>query len=422
MSRHAVVVGAGIIGLMSAYYLRQRGFEVTVLERDSEGRVTTSHGNAGMVVPSHFIPLAAPGVVAQGVRWMANPRSPFYIKPRLNPEMVGWGWRFWRAGTAAHVARSAPMLLALNLASRDEYVNLNQQLGGGFDFERQGLTMLPISDRGLEEEAKVAAMAHELGMAAEVLDRRAVQAMEPGITLNVVGGVHFPEDAHLDPAKFMRLLTERLREDGVQLRFGWEVTGFGAKGGGIGAVEGHGSTGVAESVTADHVVLAAGSWSSRLGKQLGLRLPMQPGKGYSMTLENPSQRLRVPSLLSEARVAVTRMGERLRVGGTMEIAGFDEGANAGRVEGIIDSALRYFPELKREEFDAPPRWHGFRPCSPDGLPYLGKSPKHANVTVATGHSMMGVSLAPITGRLVGQLVAGERPEYDVSLLRVDRFG
>ncbi len=422
MSRHVVVVGAGIIGLTSAYYLRQRGFEVTVLERDSAERVTTSHGNAGMVVPSHFIPLAAPGVVAQGVRWMANPRSPFYVKPRLDRDMLGWGWRFWRAGTAAHVARSAPLLLALNLASRDAYVELNELLGGGFDFERQGLTMLTATEHGLEEEAKVAAMAHELGMAAEVLDRAAVQAMEPGITLNVVGGVHFPEDAHLDPAKFMRVLTERLRADGVELRFGWEVTGFGEKSGKLSSVTGHSMTGVAESVTADHVVVAAGSWSSRLGRQLGLRLPMQPGKGYSMTLERPSQRLRVPSLLSEARVAVTRMGERLRVGGTMEIAGFDEGANAVRVEGIIESALRYFPDLKREEFDAPPRWHGFRPCSPDGLPYLGNSPRHANVTVATGHSMMGVSLAPVTGQLVGRLVAGEPPAHDVSLLRVDRFG
>ena len=422
MSRHAVVVGAGIIGLTSAYYLRQRGFQVTVLERDSAERVTTSHGNAGMVVPSHFIPLAAPGVVAQGVRWMTDPRSPFYIKPRFDADMMGWGWRFWRAGTARHVTRSAPLLLELNLASRDAYVELNERLGGGFDFERQGLTMLTATERGLEEEAKVAAMAHELGMAAEVLDQAQVQALEPGISLNVVGGVHYPEDAHLDPAKFMRVLTQRLLDDGVELRHGWEVTGFEEKGGAVSAVRGHSRTGVAESVTADHVVLAAGSWSARLGRQLGLRLPMQPGKGYSMTLERPSQRLRVPSILSEARVAVTRMGERLRVGGTMELAGFDEGANAGRVEGIIESALRYFPDLRREEFDAPPRWHGFRPCSPDGLPYLGNSPRHANVTVATGHSMMGVSLAPITGRLVGELVAGERPGHDVSLLRVDRFG
>src|SRR5690606_28648749 len=167
-----------------------------------------------------------------------NPRSPFYVKPRLDRDMLGWGWRFWRAGTAAHVARSAPLLLALNLASRDEYVNLNDEFGGGFDFERQGLTMLTATERGLEEEAKVAAMAHELGLAAEVLDRQAVQAMEPGITLNVVGGVHFPEDAHLDPAKFMALLTQRLSGDGVEMRFSWEVTGFREEGGRIAAVEG----------------------------------------------------------------------------------------------------------------------------------------------------------------------------------------
>ena len=421
MSGHVVVVGGGIMGFTSAYYLRERGYEVTVLERDAEGRNTTSFGNAGMVVPSHFIPLAAPGVVAQGIRWMANPKSPFYIKPRLNADVLGWCWRFWRAGTAQHVQRSAPLILALNLASRDLYVQLNDELGGGFDFERQGLTMLTATEHGLEEEAKVAALAHELGMAANVLDRAGVQALEPGITLNVVGGVHYPEDAHLDPAKFMRVLKEKLRASGVDLRFGADVTGFSEAGGRLSSVEYRAAGAAPTSLKADHVVVAAGSWSGSVGRQLGLTLPMQPGKGYSMTIQQPSQRLRVPSILSEARVAVTRMGERLRVGGTMEIAGFDDGANAVRVEGIIESALRYFPDLKRAEFDAPPRWHGFRPCSPDGLPYLGNSPRHANVTVATGHSMMGVSLAPVTGKLVGELVAGEQPSLDIGLLNVGRY-
>lgn len=417
MSKHVVVIGAGIVGLASAYYLRKRGFEVTVLERDGEHRNTTSYGNAGMVVPSHFIPLAAPGVVAQGIKWMANPKSPFYVKPRLSPDVVGWGWKFWRAGTPEHVQRSAPVLLGLNLASRDLYVSLNEELGGGFDFERQGLTMLTATDHALEEEAKVAEMANQLGLAAHVLDKPSVQAMEPDIDLNVVGGVHFPEDAHFDPTKFMRVLTRRLKDDGVEIRYGCTVAGFGENGGRVSSVAVAGRS----DVQADHVVVAAGSWSGEVGRQLGLNMPMQPGKGYSMTLENPSQRLRVPSILAEARVAVTRMGERLRVGGTMEIAGFDDRANEVRIEGIIDSALRYFPRLQRAEFEAVPRWHGFRPCSPDGLPYLGGSPKHANLTVATGHSMMGVSLAPVTGSLVAQLVAGEQPSHDLTLTRVDRY-
>lgn len=420
MSKHVAIVGAGIIGLCCAYYLRKRGYQVTLLERDAAERHTTSYGNAGMVVPSHFIPLAAPGVVAQGVRWMADPKSPFYVKPRLNADLLGWGWRFWRAGTAAHVAAVAPLLLALNLASRDDYVQLNDELGGGFDFEQQGLTMLAATERGLEEEAKVAAMAERLGLPARVLDRQQVQAMEPGIQLDVVGGVHFPEDAHLDPSAFMRVLTQQLLDDGVDLRLGTAVTGFTDGGGRLSAVEVRDPSGSA-SIKADHVVLAAGSWSGALAGALGLRLPLQPGKGYSLTVQAPSQRLRVPSILSEARVAVTRMGERLRVGGTMELAGFDDGANETRVQGIIDAALRYFPRLTREELEAPPRWHGFRPCSPDGLPYLGNSPRHSNLTVATGHLMMGVSLAPVTGRLVGQLVAGEQPDFDLASMSVDRY-
>jgi len=349
---------------------------------------------------------------------MADPRSPFYVKPRLRADLLAWGWRFWRAGTTAHVTRSAPLLLALNLASRDAYVELDAELGGGFAFERQGLTMLCATERGLEEEARVAALAAGLGMRAEVLDGREAQAREPGIELAVAGGVHYPEDAHLDPAAFMRVLQRRLAADGVALRFGTRVAGFEATNGRVEGVR----VAAGELVRADHVVLAAGSWTGALARPLGLRLPMQPGKGYSLTLERPSQRLRVPSILAEARVAVTRMGERLRVGGTMELAGFDEGANEARVQGIIGSALRYFPGLARAELETAPRWHGFRPCSPDGLPYLGRSPRHANLTVATGHSMMGVSLAPVTGMLVAQLVAGEAPQLDVTALRVDRFG
>lgn len=423
MRRHVVVIGAGVIGLMSAYHLRQRGYQVTVVERSESDRFTTSYGNAGMIVPSHFVPLAAPGVVAQGIRWMANPKSPFYVKPRLDPELLSWGWRFWRAGTAAHVRKSAPLLLALNLASRDGYVELNDELGGGFEFERRGLMMLCNTQRGLEEEAEVAVKARELGVTANVLDAAEVRALEPDIDMNVVGGVHFTEDAHLDPAAFMNVLQRRLESDGVELRFGVEAEGLGGAGMGsrltgvrLRSLE----SGAVDTLKADHVVLAAGSWSGKVAAQMGIKLPMQPGKGYSVTIEQPTQRLSIPSLLSEARVAVTRMGESLRVGGTMELTGFDDAANELRMQGIFDAAQRYFPRLTREELEAPPRWHGYRPCSPDGLPYLGNSARYANLTVATGHSMMGVSLAPITGELVGELVAGEEPSIAIDALRPER--
>lgn len=420
MSKRVVVVGAGVIGLMTAHYLRGRGFEVVVIDQEGEERATTSYGNAGMIVPSHFVPLAAPGVVLQGIKWMANPKSPFYVRPRLSPELFSWGWRFWRAGTARHVADSAPLLLALNLASRDEYVRLDEQLGGGIGLERRGLNMLCATREGLDEEARVAEMARELGSRAEVLDAAGVRALEPDIDLNVVGGVHFPDDAHLDPGALMRALQARLVADGVEFRFGAHAIGFERDGGTIRAVS-VAAPRQPKPVRGDAFVLAAGAWTGRLARLLDMHVPMQPGKGYSLTLERPSQRLTVPSILTEARVAVTRMGEKLRVGGTMELSGFDERANELRVQGIVEAALRYFPGLSASEFQAAPRWHGFRPLSPDGLPYLGFARRYPNLVVASGHGMMGLSLAPITGKLVGELLAGESTSVDVRALAVERF-
>lgn len=420
MSKRVVVLGAGVIGLMAAHYLRRRDLEVVVVEEAGPERATTSYGNAGMIVPSHFVPLAAPGVVLQGIKWMADPKSPFYVRPRLSPELLSWGWRFWRAGTAAHVARSAPLLLALNLASRDEYVRLDEELGGGIGLERRGLTMLCATQEGLDEEARVAEMAKELGSRAEVLNAAGVRALEPDIELNVVGGVRFPDDAHLDPGALMRALQARLVADGVEFRFGAHAIGFERDGATIRAVS-VAAPRQPEAIKGDAFVLAAGAWTGRLARLLDMHVPMQPGKGYSLTLERPSQRLAVPSILTEARVAVTRMGEKLRVGGTMELSGFDERANELRVQGIVEAALRYFPGLSASEFQAAPRWHGFRPLSPDGLPYLGFARRYPNLVVASGHGMMGLSLAPITGKLVGELLAGESTSVDVRALAVERF-
>lgn len=422
MSGRALIVGGGIIGLMSAHQLLKRGFQVTVLEREGRERSGSSYGNAGLIVPSHFVPLAAPGVVAQGIRWMANPRSPFYVKPRLDPALLGWGWRFFRAGTEVRVRESAPVLLELNLASRDMYVEINEALGGGFEFERLGVTMLANTERGLEGEARTAEHARELGLKVRVLDAAGVAALEPDIDLNVVGGVHYADDAHLDPGALMRALEGQLERAGVEIRHGVNVVGFESSAGRVASVIAQTETAEAEKIPTDTVILAAGAWSGELARSVGLRLPMQPGKGYSLTLEAPSQRLNAPAILSEARAAVTRMGERLRVGGTMELAGFDASANEARIEGILDSVRCYFPGLSHEELTAPPRWHGFRPCSPDGLPYVGRSPRHENLIIATGHLMMGVSLAPITGRIVSELAANEAPSLDITRLRVDRYG
>jgi len=420
MARHALVVGAGVVGLNAAYELRRRGFDVSVLERDPAGHAATSHGNAGIVVPSHFVPLAAPGVVAQALRWMLDPMSPFYVRPRPSLELARWGWRFLRSANAAHVARAAPLLLTLNLASRRRYEALVAELGVDVGFTRRGLLLLCHGERGLEEEARGAATARGMGLDAVVLDAVEVRALEPGIELDVVGAVHVRDDAHLDPGATMRALRARLEQDGVRFRNGAEVTGVRGPSGGV-EVDVVGSDGPRVEA-ADALVLAGGSWSAALARQLGLRLPLQPGKGYALTIERPSQRLRTAAILVEARAAATPLGDRLRIGGTMEIAGFDPRLSPSRIEGIKRAAGRYFPRLPRAELDAAAPWMGFRPVSPDGLPYLGRAPRQPNVVVATGHAMMGFSLGPISGQLVAELVAGEPPSVDLTLLAPGRFG
>ena len=390
-----VVVGAGVVGLACAQALAARGYRVTVLDRGSERRDGCSFGNAGMIVPSHFVPLAAPGMVWLGLKWMFDPESPFWIRPRLDRDLFEWGWRFWRASNRRQVARAEPLLRDLNLASRRCYEQLaDATLGiGDFGLVKRGLLMLCRTEHGLEEEARFAGRARELGVPAEVLD------------------------AHLAPERFLAALAAACRRLGVVFRWETEVERIRMGGRWIEAV-----VSAAACDEADHVVLAGGVWSPALVKSLGLRLPMQAGKGYSLTLGQPPQLPTMCSICTEARLAVTPMGSRLRIGGTMEIAGLDERVDPRRVRGIIRSALAYFPALKEADFAGVEPWKGLRPCSPDGLPYLGRTARYDNLVIATGHAMMGLSLAPITGRLVGQLVAGERPEHDLTLLSPDRFG
>ena len=418
-NKQIVVVGAGVVGLATAHELACRGWDVVVLDRGAERRDGCSFGNAGMIVPSHFVPLAAPGMVWLGMKWMFDPESPFWIRPRFDRDLLEWGWRFWRAANPRQVARAEPLLRDLNLASRRCYEELAAEPDGIGDFGlvKRGLLMLCRTERGLEEEAHFAARANSLGMPAEVLGARETAARDPAITMDVAGSVFFPLDAHLAPERFVAALEAGCRNRGVEFRWGTDATGIVAEGRRLVGVAT--ATGVVE---ADEVVLCGGAWSPALARGLGLRLPMQAGKGYSLTLPNPPQLPDLCSICTEARLAVTPMGSHLRIGGTMEIAGLDERVDPRRVRGIVRSALAYFPALREADFAGIEPWKGLRPCSPDGLPYLGRTARFDNLVIATGHAMMGLSLAPITAEIVGQLVAGEPPAHDLTILSPDRFG
>jgi D-amino-acid dehydrogenase len=413
MSRHLVILGAGVAGLCAAYFAQRRGWRVTVIERGAVRRDGCSYGNAGMVVPSHFIPLAAPGMVALGLRWMFDGESPFYIRPRLDFELAAWALRFWRAATPQHVRRAAPLLRDLSLASRAAFVELGAL---GFGLETRGLLMLCKSAEALEEEAGTAAHARALGVPAEVLDARAAAALDPGVTMDIAGAVYFPRDCQLDPGRFMDALQREVAAGGAE--FLWETTATGWRHD-IWRLQAVQTT--RGDVAGDEFLLAGGVWSAALVRELGLRVPMQAGKGYSLTLAQPRQLPKICAIFTEARVAVTPMGGALRVGGTMEIAGLDESITARRVQGIIKAVPEYYPAFAAEDFAGVVPWRGLRPCSPDGLPYLGRTAAYENLLIATGHAMMGLSLGPVTGQIIAALLDREPPGHDLALLDPDRY-
>jgi D-amino-acid dehydrogenase len=415
MSQQVVIAGGGVIGLCSALYAAQAGYQVTVVERQAEARDGCSFGNAGMIVPSHFVPLAAPGMVALGLKWMWNPESPFYIKPRLSPSLLGWAYRFWRAATSGHVERCAPLLRDLSFASRSLYDEL-AAAGLDFGLVRDGLLMLCKSEHGLEEEAAGAVKARALGIPAEVMDAKQAAALDPKVTMDITGAVYYPKDCHLSPGRFMAAVKDRCRALGVNFLWETTISGWKMEGSKIAAV--HTSAG---DLTADQFVLSGGSWTPELLQGLSLRLPMQAGKGYSLTMKQPRELSRICAIFTEARIAVTPMDGAMRFGGTMEIAGLNEDITQRRVQGIIKAVPKYYPAFKPEDFADIQPWRGLRPCSPDGMPYLGRTAAAENLVVATGHAMMGLSLGPVTGKIVSQLLSHEPTDFALQLLSPDRY-
>ncbi len=410
-----LVIGGGSVGINSAYYLAQQGRKVEVVDK---GEVCSgcSHGNGGLVVPSHSVPLAAPGVMLQGIKWMFNPESPFYIKPRLDRALFSWLWKFRGACNTGQMQRAMPVLRDLSLASVRLFEELDALEGLDFDFEQRGVLMVCPSKKILEEGEKEAHHLREVGLEAEVLSPARIQELEPEIQINATGGVYFPQDAHLTPDRFVRGLARHVEEKGVKIHTSTEVLGFEKTGSMIYKVR----TSRGDFAPGE-VVLAGGSWSPGIAGDLQLKLPIQPAKGYSITYQRPEKCPRTPLMLAGARCGVTPMGDKLRFAGTLELAGLDFSINQRRVQAILKAVPRYLPDLDPAQLELVEIWRGLRPCTPDGLPFIGRPRTYQNLTIAAGHAMIGLSLGPITGKLVSQLVTREEPEMDLSVLAVERF-
>ncbi len=408
-----VIIGGGVSGLCSAYFLNEKGFEVVVVDKTdiTDG---CSYGNAGLIVPSHIIPLAAPGMMAMGIKWMFTKGSPFYIQPKLSRDLISWTWKFHKASTKEKVEKAIPVLRDLNLASKSIFESWSSQMAMGL--EQKGLLIYCKERHTLEEEVEVASVASKAGLETEIYSSESIQGLEKNMDLTVAGAVHYPGDAHITPNIFIPALIARLKEKGVKFVLNTEIKKINTEGNRIASVEAGEKT-----ITANHFVIAGGTWSDLIGKGLQVSMPLQAGKGYSMMMKNAPQPMEIPSVLAEARVAVTPMQHGIRFAGTMEIAGINHNINKDRVHAIKNSVKGYFPAFGMDHFEGSEPWAGLRPCSPDGLPYIGKFKAYKNLYTGAGHAMMGLSLGPITGKLIAESICNEKPSVDMSLLNPDRY-
>lgn len=410
-----LIIGGGIVGLFSAYFLQKEGVEVTVIDR-TDLQDNCSTGNAGMIVPSHIIPLAAPGMVTKGIAWMFSSKSPFYIHPRLDYKLLQWCLLFFRSANEKQVAKAIPYLKNLSLLSKALYLDFKaEHPEAALALQEKGLMMAYQTEGVEKEEIEFAHLARKYGLEAEILTPEDIRKVEPNLELKARGAVLFPGDAHLDPGALYGFLKKYLEEKGVQFLSKTQVLGFEKSGSKIEAVltdQG--------KIEAEKIVLCGGSWSGELAKQLGFTLPMMGGKGYSFIQKNQPE-IKQATILTEQKVAVSPYGETVRFGGTLEIAGTNQKVDMRRVQGIFESINRYYPSFEAKFPEENQIWKGLRPCSPDGLPYIGFAPTYSNVLVGSGHSMMGISLAPATGKLLAELHQQKDTTMEIAGFEVGRF-
>lgn len=382
--KHLVVIGGGVIGLCAAYYAKKSGWEVTVLEQNSVGFAGTSHGNAGMIVPSHFVPLASPGMLRMGLKLMFDLSGPLGFSGLHRPAMWSWLYAYVRHANQKNVRRYQHEILESNLASRDAYRELALELGD-FGLTERGLLMICRNAATLAEEGHVAEAARNLGLRASVLSCDEVQALNPGCEVRCAGAVHFLDDAWLAPPLFLGALRRQL---GEAIRYDSPVREI--------------LPDTVNGIPYDRLVIAAGSESAPLARQVGVRLNLQPGKGYGYTVPLQEDSPGVCGILVEARVAFSPTAAGVRFTSGMIIGDASCRLDERRVGRFQSSVADYMPSFPAARFSGLEPWVGFRPCVPSGVPIVRRVSE--KVILATGHGMMGMSLGPVTGKRVAELL------------------
>lgn len=414
MGKKVLIIGGGILGLSTAYYCIKEGYEVEILDQGTFSK-GASYVNAGFLTPSHIIPLAAPGMITKGLKWMFNSSSPFYMKPRIDKDFFRWAWQFYKASTHSRVRQSMPRIAEINLFSKSLYEELLESGDlGEFQLEKTGLLMLFKSEKEALSEQNVALQGKHYGLEGVTLDRGALDKLQPGLSPEVKGAIHWTCDAHTSPDQLMARLKTYLKNSGVQFRPETRVEDFEFRNGRISAVRTNRG-----KYASDNFVMASGAWSQLLFHKLQIPLQVEGGKGYRIDVARETG-VRLPAVLMDAKVAVTPMTGFTRFAGTMEFSGLNHKIRLKRVQAIAKAAKSYYTDLEFTYTEVNNAQCGLRPVTPDGLPYIGLTKEYPNLNLATGHAMMGWSLGPATGKLVSELISGKPTSIPVEAFSPQR--
>ncbi|HRO57625.1 MAG TPA: D-amino acid dehydrogenase [Burkholderiaceae bacterium] len=416
---HVIIVGAGVIGVTSAWYLSERGFEVTVVERRAEPAAETSFANGGQVSTSHAEPWANPGAPLKLLRWLARGDSPLLFRPRADPRQWIWLARFLLECTPRRTRNNLGQLVRLGLYSRAELQSLRRATGIHYDEATRGILHFYTDAAEFSAAREPARLMSELGCERRLLEPDEAIAIEPALSAirgRLAGATYTAGDESGDACAFTRALAERCRQRGVRFLTGHRVTALRARGPHIDHAEVIDAEGAYRPLRADRYLLAAGSWSPLLAATLGLRLRVYPAKGYSLTMPvaDPEKAWRVSLTDDEGKLVFSRLGERLRIAGTAELSGWNQALNPARCDAILRRTQQLFPgagDASRAQY-----WSGLRPATPSNLPCLGAT-RYPELWLNTGHGTLGWTLACGSGRAIAELMNGKRPEVDFVFTR-----
>lgn len=411
--KHVLVIGGGVIGAVIAYFLTEKGCTVTIVEKEAFGQ-GSSHGNCGLIVPTHIFPLNSPGNLADGIKWMLKPDAPLLIKPRMDLRLFQWLLRFVRCCTRRHIRMASAGRAALIRDAITAYGRLFEREPIRCGWRHNGALHLCRTDKQLAEMGRTDSDLAAFGITGRRLTGRELTGMAPAVNDGMAGAWFYRQTAHMRPDAFMEGIKRVLVEKGVTVVEHTPVTDFRrGKNRAVAAV------GRGRELAADRFVVATGAWTPLLDRKLGCRIPIQPGKGYSLTLRGKGERSDLPCFFEEAHVVYTPWSESFRLGGTMEFAGYDTRLRPSRLRPLFKAVENHMGRLDVGQVEE--EWCGWRPMTPDGMPIIDWSPRLKNVLIAAGHNMEGLSMAPATGRLAAEMICCETPHVDPAPYRVARF-